>query len=165
MIVTVPARHPITGESTTFPIRAYSTLAREVPGPYGTSALAGIARESRVTNDPKNDPKSPGLASESWRVTTPDGGLDLIVSGSISMPGRVSAQAALRSPTQPGFMRVYRIEQAVDWWRSTITGSSDRVMTLQLRSDIAELAPLLGSQPQVLSVAQVPVYQRQVLVP
>lgn len=165
MIVTVPARHPITGESTTFPIRAYSTLAREVPGPYSTSALASIARESRVTNDPKDDPKSPGVASETWRVTTPDGGLDLVASGSISMPGRVSAQAALRSPTQPGFMRVYRIEQAVDWWRSAVTGSRDRVVTLQLRSDIAELAPLLGSQPQILSVAQVPVYQRQVLVP
>jgi hypothetical protein len=161
MIVTVPARHPATGESTTFPIRAYSTLASEVPGPYGTSALAGISRDSRVTNDPN----SPGLANESWRVATPEGALDLVASASPAMPAPVLAQAALRSPTQPGFMRVYRIEQAVDWWRSAVTGSIDRVMTLQLRSDIAELTPLLGAQPQILSVAQVPFYKRQVLVP
>jgi len=162
MIVTVPARHPLTGESTTFPIRAYSTLAREVPGPYGTSAAAAISRQASVSGEPTGA----SLATESWRVATPDGrSLELTVAGQIGMPGRVSAQAALRSPTQPAFMRVYRIEQAVDQWRSAVAGSSDRVTTLQLRSDIAELMPLLGSQPQVLSVAHVPWYQRQVFIP
>jgi sugar lactone lactonase YvrE len=162
MIVTVPARHPLTGESTTFPIRAYSTVAREVPGPYGTSATATIAREARVSGEPNGASTS----SESWRVATPDGrSLELTASGRIGMPGRVAAHAALRSPTQPGFMRIYRIEQAVDWWRSAVPGSSDRVTALQLHSDIAELMPLLGNQPQVLSLAQIPWYQRQVFVP
>jgi hypothetical protein len=158
----VPARHPVTGEIATFPIRAYSTLAREVPGPYGTSAPAGISREAKVAGEPGGA----SLASESWRVTTPDGrSLEFAASARVVMPGRVSAQAALRSPTQPGFMRVYRIEQAVDWWRSAATGSVDRVTAMQFRSDLPELVSLLGNQPQVLSVAQVPWYQRQVLVP
>jgi hypothetical protein len=62
-------------------------------------------------------------------------------------------------------MRIYRIDQYLDWWRSTRPGTADRVIDLQLKSDIEDLAPLVNEQMQVLSVAHVPVYRRQVFLP
>ena len=162
LVLTIPAVHPLTGESTTFPIRAYSNVMREVPGPYNTTVFASITRESRTSPDPEKI----NTANEKWRVTTASGHqMEFVAIGKINMPGNVSALAALRSPKQIDFMRIYRVEQTVDWWRTARTGSSDGLISLQLKSEIPELTNLLNEPYQVLSVAYVPVYRRQVFIP
>ena len=162
LVVTAPGKHPITGEQTTFPILAYSDLAKEIPGPYSTTALASISRNARTLSE-SNGAKS---ASENWLVRTTSGrSLNFSVDGRTSMPSNVLANASLRSPKQSDFMRIYRVDQYIDWWRSTRPDMADRVTSIQLKSDIDELAPLLNEQAQVLSVAYVPVYRRQVFVP
>jgi len=162
LVITVPGKHPLTGEVTTFPIRAFSNLPREVPGPYSTSQLAKISRNTQLNTPPEGIT----TAQENWRVTTASGrSLMLSVTARTSMPSNVLAQASLRSPKPSDFMRIYRVDQYLDWWRSTRPGNADRVIDLQLKSDIEDLAPLVNEQMQVLSVAHVPVYRRQVFLP
>jgi sugar lactone lactonase YvrE len=162
LVVTVPARHPLTGEAATFPIVAYTTALSQVPGPYSNSQAATITRRAgSVAAD-----SAPAEIAETWQLRGASGGeLLLELRGRASMPARTTLSASLRSPVQAGFGRTYLIEQGVVALRSSGNPPTDTVQSLALRSSLADLAALLDGSEPIVGVSWVPWYLRQVFVP
>jgi len=157
----VPATQPQLGESALFVIRIFSGSPLAPPGPYKSTVLATVRREQAL----KGANADPGLGSEAWEVRDAGGGLmDLRVQYARALPTRAKPEFKLRSPVEPAFTRIYRVDQGTDVVRS-LPSAIDRVQSYQLRVTMSELSPLFDGTEQLVSIAVLPWFVRQVYLP
>jgi hypothetical protein len=139
----------------------FSSDASYVPGAYGAFVLgkATLIRNSRIEPDGKSS------ADESWDFKA-DGGAGISVQLQfIRAPtARAKIETRVYSAKNPGFYRFYRIEQAVDVVRSSEVGV-DRVRKVAYKVTGSNLAQLFDGSEQLVSIASVPWYTRQVFIP
>ncbi len=157
----VPAKHPQLGESVLFVIRIYTGSPQALPGPYKSTVLATIRREQTL----KGANLGPGAGGELWEVRDAGGGVvDLRVQYERALPSRAKPELKLRSAVEPAFTRIYRIDQGTDVVRS-LPASIDRIQSYQLRVTISELSKLFDGTEQLVSIAVLPWFVRQVYLP
>ena len=157
----IPAKHPQTGESAPFVIRVFTTNPQGVPGPYKNYAHATIRREQ--TQQGAN--LEPGTGGEQWELRTAAGDLvDLRLQYQRGVPARTTGESRPHSAVDPSFFRIYKVDQGLDVVRS-IPAGIDRVQGYQLRVTLTEFRKLFDGSEQLVSIAVVPWYVRQVYLP
>ena len=155
----VPAQHPETGESALFVARIYTPEGG--PGPYENSTSATVRREARVVRANAEA----GAGSEWWHVKNAAGGtLDFRMNYEGAMPQRVQGEARPHSPNDPDFYRIYRYDELMDVVESVPTGV-DRVDGYEMRNTIPELGELFDGSEQLVGIAMIPWYSRNVYLP
>lgn len=157
----IPAKHPQTGEATNFVARIYVSNPNGAPGAYKNSVPASVRMEQAL----KGTGLEPASGSELWEVRDAAGGaIELRLQYQRGIPARVKAEGKPRSTVDANFFRIYRFDQGLDVVKSVPT-SVDRVQQYSLRVTMAELRKLFDGSEQLVSVALVPWYHRQVSLP
>ena len=157
----VPAKHGQTGQAALLDIREFYASPGEVPGPYKTGIPAIIRREASL----QGTGREPGTGSERWEVQESGGGLiDFRVEYQRSVPTRARPEVKLHSAADPAFFRIYRPDVGTDVIRS-VPASIDRVRSYQFRVTVSELRPLFDGTEQLVSLAVLPWYVREVFLP
>jgi hypothetical protein len=157
----IPAKHPQTGEATNFVARVYTSNPNGAPGPYKNSVPVSVRAEQAL----KGANLEPASSSELWEVRDGAGGIiELRLQYQRGIPARVKAEGKPRSAVDANFFRIYRIDQGLDVVKSVPTGI-DRVQQYSLRVTMAELRKLFDGSEQLVSVAVLPWYHRQVSLP
>jgi hypothetical protein len=155
----IPAKHPETGESAPFVIRVYGP--HEGPGPYKNSLQATVRRQATL----QGEDLEPGTGNEAWEVREGAGGtLTLRMGYQRAVPSRSQQELRPRSAVDPSFFRIYRYDQGVDVVKSVAAGT-DRVSDYQLRVNVPDLEGLFDGTEQLVGVAVVPWYVRQIFLP
>jgi hypothetical protein len=159
--LSIPVRQNDTEMIVTMAVGGLSSPPGYAPGPYGNFAAAkGImARTLRV------DDEGLARAEESWDFEGETGdsiGLELqFVRGTAS---RKHAEVKVHSSMKPAFYRIYRIEEAVDVVRSTISGI-DRVQKYLFRVSGPRFSSLFDGSEQLISITSLPWLSRRVFLP
>ncbi len=156
----VPARHPQTEEEAGFNFRILTAHPKAVPGKYKTSRLGSVVRESYAKG---NDMSA--TVTEHFRFRDPHGGsVELQLQYRRGLPARAMTQGNVRSASDPGILRIYKVHELVDVVRS-VPQNIDRVLSYQFRVTISEFGDLFDGTERLVSVAVVPWYVRQVYGP
>jgi hypothetical protein len=159
--LSVPAKHGHTGETAPFVLRAFDASPQGVPGPYKIAVAATIRREATLYGADLE----PGTGSEMWEMQESGGGrIELRVEYQRGVPSRAKPEAKPHSAVDPSFFRIYRIDQGIDVVKSLPAGI-DRVRSYQFRVTVPELRPLFDGTEQLVSIAVLPWYVRQVSLP
>lgn len=159
--LSVPVKHPQTGESAPMIMRLFNSSPAEVPGFYKTAVQATVKREQTL----KGVGVEPGTVTEWWEMRNGSGGMiELKLQYTRGTPSRVKGEAKPRSGADPAIWRIYRFEQGVDVARS-IPGGIDRVQSYQLRVSVPELGKLFDGSEQLVSISAIPWYTRQTFLP
>jgi len=77
------------------------------------------------------------------------------------VPLRAKSEQKIYSGAEPGFFRIYRIETATDVLKS-ISAGINRVQNHQLRVAVPEVNKLFDGTEQLVGIAAIPLYVRQV---
>jgi len=157
-----PAKNKDTGEAGFFVTRIFGSGGAFVaPGAYKNTLPATVRFERSQTG---NDGEPP--ATLEWWSVKPEGGgsLEFRVQYRAASPQRVKAEVKVYSSVEPTFFRIYRVEQGLDVARS-IPDGVDRIQEFQLRVAVPELAKLFDGTEQVVGVAALPFYLRNVYLP
>jgi hypothetical protein len=161
LAVVIPAKNPQTGAAGLNVIRVYTPNPRGLPGPYKNSAQAS----TRLERSMQATGIEPAAVTELWEVRDAAGGLvTLSLQYPRAVPARSKTDAKIYGGPDLDFFRIYRADQGADLIRSVPTGT-DRLTHFQLRVRMAELRPLFDGSEQVVSVAALPWYVRQVFLP
>jgi hypothetical protein len=132
-----------------------------VPGPYKTAVPATIRREATL----KGAGLEPGTGNEMWEMRESGGGLiELRVEYQQGVPSRAKPETKPHSPVDPSFFRIYRFDAGTDVVKSIPVGI-DRVRSYQFRVTVPELRKLFDGAEQLVSIAILPWYVRQVFLP
>ncbi len=157
-----PAKHPQTGEAAFFVARVYDSNPNAAPGPYKNSIPVATVRVEQTQAGAGTEP---GTGSEVWDVRDASGGaLEFRFQYQRGVPVRVKSESKPRSTVEPDFYRIYKVDQGVAMVKSVPAGI-DRIQQYSLRVTMAELAKLFDGTEEVVSVALVPWYLRQVSLP
>jgi hypothetical protein len=157
----VPAKHAQTGETSILVTRVYTTDHAGVPGPYKNSVKVSLRRELVL----KGENLEPGAGSDAWEMKDASGGTMVVrLAYHRSLPTRGKAEQKIRSSVEPNFYRIYRVDQGAEVVKSVPAGI-DRLQSYEFRSTVAELAKLLDSSAQLVSITAIPWYVRQVSLP
>ena len=157
----VPAKKQGMDKSVAMVVGGLFSPASYAPGAYGNFVQANADIERKVHTDPTGS----SIVQESWAFKADTGGsIQLNVQYTRGVPARGSVEAPIYSAAKPDFYRIYRVEQAVDVVRSTATGT-DRVQKLSFNASGPKLAPLFDGSEQLISVASIPWYSRQIFLP
>ena len=157
----VPAKHGQTGETAPFVLRAFDANPQGVSGPYKIAVAATIRREATL----QGADLEPGTGSERWEMRESGGGLiEVRVEYQRGVPSRAKPEAKPHSAVDPSFFRIYRIDQGTDVVKS-IPAGIDRVRSYQFRVTVPELRTLFDGTEQLVSIAVLPWYVRQVFLP
>lgn len=157
----VPAKHPQTGEESTFVTRIYTTDHASLPGPYKNSTKADVRRELVL----KGENLEPGYGSDNWEMKEASGGTILVrFTYQRSLPVRAKIEQKPRSAVEPNFYRIYRVDLGVELVKSVPAGI-DRLQSYEFRSTVPELAKLFDGTAQLVSITASPWYVRQVSLP
>jgi hypothetical protein len=157
----VPAKHGQTGETAPFVIRIFDANPQLIPGPYKTAVLATIRREATL----KAAGLEPGTGSEMWEMRESGGGvIEVRVEYQRGVPARAKPESKPHSPVDPSFFRIYRPDVGTDVVKS-IPDSIDRLRSYQFRVTVPELRTLFDGSEQLVSIAILPWYVRQVFLP
>lgn len=159
--LSVPARHGRTGETALFDIREFNASPQGVPGPYKTGVLATIRREASL----HAVDVAPGTGRERWEVKeSGGGGIELRLEYQRGVPSRTRSEIKLHSAADPTFFRIYRPDVGTDVVKSHAAGI-DRLRNYRFRVTVAELRSLFNGTEELVSLAVLPWYVRQVLLP
>ena len=157
----VPAKKQGMEKGVSMVVDGLFSPASYAPGPYGVFVHANADIERRVHTDPAGS----ASVEETWAFKADSGDtLRLEVQYTRGTPARGSVEAQVYSRAKPDFYRIYRYEQAVDVVRSTATGT-DRVQKVSFHASGQRLASLFDGSEQLISVASVPFYSRQIYLP
>lgn len=156
----IPAKNPQTGESTILVARIYVSDAQFSPGPYKTGVPATVRFEQTL----KGTGVEPATGSEWWEMRNGSGTIELRLQYQRGVPARSKPETKPRSAADPTILRLYRIDQGLDVVRSVSAGI-DRVQAYSLRVTVPELRPLFDGTEQLVSIALLPWYLRQVSQP
>ena len=161
LAVVVPAKHGQTGAAGPNVVRVYTANPKAVPGPYKNSLQATVQVEQSI----KATDVEPATISEAWSVREPGGG---VVSLRMEYPrgalARSKSEAKIYGGPEPTFFRIYRVDQAADQLRS-VPAATDRLKHFQLQVSLPELKLMFDGSEQVISVAAIPLFVRQVSLP
>jgi hypothetical protein len=161
VMFTVPAKHTQTGEIASVIIRAFTADIQDVPGPYKNSLHAAIRWEQilKVVNI------QAGIGEDFWEVKDNRGGtIELRVQYQGAVPSRAKSELKIYSAVEPGFFRNYRIDTATDIVKSVPVGV-DRLKNFQFRMAVPELSKLFDGTEQLVGVAVIPLFVRQIFLP
>ena len=157
----VPAKHTQTGKMVSVVTGGLSADRQDVPGPYKNFGLATIRREQtlKVVNI------EAGVGEDFWEVRGDRGGvIELRVQYQGALPRRAKSEQRVYSAVEPGFFRIYRIDSATDIVKSVPAGI-DRLKNYQFRMAVPELSKLFDGKEQLVAVAVIPLYVRQIFLP
>jgi hypothetical protein len=158
--LTVPAKNAQTDESAPVVLRVLTADPQGVPGPYKNSVKASVRREFTL----KGDGNEPGIGSEHWQMQADGGTLEVQIAYQRGVPSRSQGQTKVYSAVEPTFYRLYRFDQGVDFVKSVPAGI-DRVQSYRFRSTVPELAKLFDGSEQLIAIAVIPWYVREVRLP
>jgi hypothetical protein len=157
----VPAKHTQTGEMATVVVGGFMANISDVPGPYKNYAGATIRREQTY----KMVDRENGVGEDFWAVRDNRGGIiELRVQYQRGLPLRGKSEQKIYSAVEPGFFRIYRNDTATDIVKSVPAGI-DRVKNYQFRMAVPELSKLFDGAEQLVGVAVMPLFLRQVFLP
>ena len=80
------------------------------------------------------------------------------------VPLRAKSEQKIYSAAESSFFRIYRIETATDMLKS-IPADINRVQNYQLRVAVPELGKLFDGTEQLVGIAAIPLYVRQIFLP
>jgi len=160
VVLAVPAKHPQTGESRLFVIRAYTSDHAGLPGAYKNYVKATVSREQTL----KGENLEQGVATELWEMRSDTGTLHLRFAYQRGTPSRAKGDLKVYSAVEPDFFRIYRVDRGVDVVKSVPAGV-DRVQGYEFRTTVSELAKLFDGSEQLVSISVLPWYVRQVFLP
>ena len=158
----VPAKHTQTGEMATVVTGGFTANIQEVPGPYKDFVQATIRREQTY----KGVNVEPAASEDFWEVRDARGVvvMELRIHYQQALPSRAKLEQKNYSGAQPSFFRIYRVDQAMDIVKSVPAGIN-RVQNYQLHMDVPELKKLFDGTEQLVAVAVIPLYVRQIFLP
>ncbi|MGH7843671.1 MAG: hypothetical protein ACREQW_00665 [Candidatus Binatia bacterium] len=162
LALVIPAKHAQTGEAAPYVIRVFTVNPQLLPGPYKNSALVATVRREQTL---KGTDLDAGVGTEAWEIRDTAGGMiDLRLQYQRAVPARSKPEAKVRGGPDPNFFRLYRVDQGTDVVKSIPVGV-DRVQSYQLQVTMAELRKLFDGSEQLVSIAILPWYVRQVFLP
>ena len=157
----VPVKHTQTGEVATIIVGGFMANISNVPGPYKNSVGATIRREQTL----KGANLEAGVGEDFWEVRDTRGGIiELRVQYQRALPSRAKSEQKIYSAAEPSFFRIYRMETATDVLKSIPVGIN-RVQNYQLRVAVPELSKLFDGTEQLVGIAAIPLYVRQIFLP
>ncbi len=161
VVFAVPAKHTQTGEIATVVTGGFTADISSVPGAYKNYIGATIRREQTH----KGANLEAGVGEDFWEVRDTRGGtIELRVQYQCALPSRAKSEQKLYSAVEPSFFRIYRMETATDFLKSIPVGIN-RVQNYQLRVAVPELSKLFDGTEQLVGIAAIPLYVRQVFLP
>lgn len=156
-----PGKNPQTGESSPLVIRVFTANPTTPPGFYKNYLHASIRHEQTT----QGADLEPGGGTETWVLRTSGGEkVELKFGYQRGVPSRARGDSKPRAAAEPSVWRIYRFDQGVDVVRS-IPAKIDRVQRYELRVSLAEFRDLFDGSEQLVSVAVLPWYHRQTLLP
>jgi hypothetical protein len=161
VVFAVPAKHTQTGEMVTVVIGGLTADIREVPGPYKNFVHAALRREQteKMVN------VEIGETEDFWEARDDRGGfVELRIHYQKALSPRSKVEQKIYSAVDPGFFRIYRVDQAVDMVKSTPAGI-DRVKKYQFRMATPALSNIFDGTEQLIGVGVIPIYVRQIFLP
>ena len=161
VVLAAVARHPHTGVTARFDIREFNADPDGVPGPYKTGVLAAVRRKTQSETNALDS----GRASEMWLAQPTDSeGIEFSIEYLRGVPSRDRSDSRLHSAVDPQFVRIYRADAGTDVVLSRPM-QLDRTRRYELRVRVPELRAVFDGTEQLVSVAVVPWYVRQVFLP
>jgi len=131
------------------------------PGVYGTFAPAKVTADRHE----RTDASGTSTAEEAWEYVGEGGDkIQLQLRYTRGVAERTKIETKPHSPVKPEFYRIYRIEQAADVVRSTVTGV-DRVQNISFTASGPKLSRLFDGKEELVSITSLPWYSRQVTLP
>jgi hypothetical protein len=155
------AKRPQDEKPNVYVIRIFTANPKAIPGAYKNSVLASVRREQAL----RMDNLEPGTEEQEWDVRDSAGGtieFRLRCLRGRPTPGKVEQN--VYSAIEPDFYRIYRVDQGMDVVKSLSAGI-DRVQTYELRVTAAGLYGLFDGSAQLVSIAILPWYLRQIFLP
>lgn len=161
VVLVVPIVNPKSDKPTYMVIGGYSANSDEIPGPYKNFKKASVRRVQAFEG---ND-MDPGMGDDAWTVQIgPAGTIELRFKHKRSTQARSKLEQFVYSSVDPGFFRIYRVDQTTDLIKS-VPVKVDRLQSYQFSVKVPELQDMFdGSEKLVALVAQ-PLYVRQVFLP
>jgi len=157
----VPAKHTQTGEMATVIIGGFMANLGDVPGPYKKYVGATIRREQTY----KMANLESGVIEDFWEVRDTRGGsIELRVQYQQGFPLRAKSEQKIFSAVEPSFFRIYRTDTATDIAKSVPAGI-DRMKNYQFSIVVPELNKLFDGTEQLVGIAAIPLYVRQIFLP
>jgi hypothetical protein len=161
VVLVVPVANPKSDKPTYMVIGGYSANPEDIPGPYKNFKKASVRRVQALDG---ND-MDPGTGDDAWTVQIGNTGtIELRFKHQRSIPARSKVEQHIYSSIDPGFYRIYRVDQTTDLIKG-IPVKVDRLQSYQFNVKVPELQEMFdGSEKLVALVAQ-PLYVRQVFLP
>ncbi|MFQ3459572.1 hypothetical protein PMN64_40525 [Bradyrhizobium sp. UFLA01-814] len=160
-VLVIPAKKQGMEKAVPMVIGGLFSPASYTPGSYSNYVYAKTALDRTI----HSDPAAVTNVEEAWSFTT-DGGdsLQVQVQYTRSVPVRANLELSVYSGAKSDFYRIYRVEQATDVVRSTVTGL-DRTQRVSFKASGRQLAPLFDGSEQLISITAIPWYSRQIFLP
>jgi hypothetical protein len=156
-----PGKNPQTGETGPLVIRVFTANPETLPGFYKNYLHAAIQRDQTA----QGASLEAGGGSDTWVLRTSGGEeVALRLSYQRGVPARTQGESKPRAAAEQQVWRIYRFDQGMDVVRSVPAGI-DRVQRYELRVGLAEFRDLFDGSEQLVSVAVLPWYLRQTLLP
>ena len=161
LAVVVAAKNSKTEEAANYVVRIYAANPQVLPGPYKNSTRAAIEREqARKGSDINSE-----LVNDAWAVRDSSGGaIEFRTRYQRGVPARSKSETKVRGGPDPDFFRIYQVDQGLDVLKSASAGI-DRAQDTQLRVTMGELRKLFDGSEQIIAIAAVPWYVRQMALP
>jgi hypothetical protein len=161
VVFAVPAKNTQTNEVATLVIGGFSGSPSTVPGPYKNFNLAPI---QRAYTQKALDSKTVTV-EDAWDVGEPNKALiEFRIQYQQGIPFRNKSEQKVYSAKDPGFFRIYRIDSATEMVKS-VPMNVDRIKDYRLLVTVPELSGICDGSEQVVAIAAIPLYVRQVFLP
>jgi hypothetical protein len=161
VVITVPAKHPQTGETCMFVTRVYTTDSSRIPGPYKNAIKADVRRELTL----KGENLTPGSGKDDWEMQDTRGGSMVIhIAYERSVLNRVKAEQKIHSSFEPNPYNIYRVDLCSELLKSAPAGI-DKLQSYKFHSTIPELSKLLDDNAKLVSITSIPWFDLQVSLP
>ncbi len=161
IVLVMPAKHAQTGETALHVVRVFTVNPQFVPGAYKNAGLVTVRWEQSL----KATDTDSGAVAEVWEVRDKAGGvIDLRLQYQRGVSNQTKSEYKVYGGPDPNFFRIYRVDQGADFVKSVLT-SVDRVQSYHFQVTMAELRKLFDGSEQLVSIAVLPWYIRQVFLP
>jgi hypothetical protein len=154
-LITAGMRNESTGEQATYVLHSFSANARCLPGPYGNSVLAEVARQQAILPDFEGNVR----CKEDWRISMRGGavlGVDLIHASNEILTAH--SEMKVYGGSNPDFFRMYHVEKGIELILSRPEGI-DRSSIFAIRNELPGIAGLMQAD-RCVCVAAEPWYRR-----
>ena len=154
--LSVPAKKKGTETSGAVVVAGYFDVG--APGKFGVYTTAAVNIERRAHTSAQGR----STIHEIWQIAGADGSsIEAQVEFTRGLPEKRKIESKLFSPIKPEVAILYRIDQASDVVRSTVTGV-DRVTKFSFKASGVMLSAIFDGTEELISVTSVPWYSRQV---